>query len=75
MNHWHISILTDIHICSDYQTPICFVHDIELLNLLTEHGASLNVVDKNGWNLLMNFVANKTRLLSTFHCAIEKIFN
>jgi ankyrin repeat protein len=44
------------------RTPLCYANSEEEVVMLLEKGADAKVIDKNGWSVIMNFIANKSRL-------------
>jgi len=43
------------------RTPICYSLNSKVLKTLVDAGADATVIDNNGWNVLMNVIANPSR--------------
>lgn len=44
------------------RTPLCYANSGEVFDQLLGAGADVKIIDKNGWSVIMNFIANKSRL-------------
>lgn len=50
----------DLNIRDSLQrTPVFYVHDMRTLKLLVKYGADTTLLDINGWNILMSYIARK----------------
>jgi ankyrin repeat protein len=43
------------------KTPICYSLNSKVLKTLVDAGADATVIDNDGWNVLMNILANPSR--------------